>query len=1342
MPPAGNTGAPPAGGGAQVSHPGLLAAAGLPPRVGHGPPPPRTGALLAQPPRAMRLQPQPAITPDMAAMPVGGSWLSARQVETAWPVPGFTASREREQFGAAAKAPYGHALTPPADKSSAELADEARQQASAIVQRLTASALPSENDRPATSAARRLVSSLGVFSPRPMADLTSCEKTDAARRQIAAGVPGGISTLSHWTQADKAIRSSTEGDRLAARLRGAAQSVAQAGQTGDQGEASAALAALNTALSLRDLCAAARTQTAAAGAAGEAVADLEQRIASLGLAIGMPGLAARRPGAAWLAGLRDEARSELARATAGAGGDAAATRHAAASAVARAAAALERHDARVADAPAGAGFAAGGPTERERLVARRAAAQKRLDGFESVQLREQVLAAMVACAQALEVARPAAREARRIQDHTDAQLMTAEHALAATMTTHPPGFAVAQTSAELRAAFGRLRDVLPDPSPQRAISRSGWMEIASRAIAQATDGDAARATRVLDALMGSRLEDWIPRPGESEPTLTPDAQVLHRDMATLFRLAADTPRALEALALATPSRRGSAPSLAYDGTLHVRNYWRADAAHAALPADDPVSGPWLDGARRAASRAVHEGAAAIEGVPQTRREMAEVGALRAVQQGFVSCAPGSPYDECNRLFSRMLDDWTSAAGAADDGGVRERLKAFGPQRRTPFRARSVALAELAGRGMGLATHGVAADRTLHAALRAMGSEASAELDTALRSGRPDAATLGMLVAEEALIALLANRPLDHLASEKLGPRVLSRDAGRATTLQLSSADRRTLAAAIGTRLHQIPDDARAEVRTAAFAHCRAFVHALAEQPAQQPTALGGARWIDAQAGAGAGPDGARRARRHEPLLSRAAGSLAAAEPKPLDSRQALIEFIEPLLSGVDLRDKIRLGGGGIAGAGVAGTSFLKSIVGIAPILAAWRRDDASFEIAHPMTGLQVTIAGQVQIGAEVGVAAGPNIGLHKKVKLGLTGSLKHAQTGTDTIGVTLRIRRRAGDLDGMREDMKNVLSDLAQWEDLGARDPLEAMLSRNPRLIVADFRQLSHGGQTELKAEAALRIPLPVAGKRLKSSAQFSPHAELVASNERQYQLHVENPGEAGAFIERISHAQQKLKIGGGLLGRVGGAGKTGRAEMSMRAPLPLEATRVIANRFERHGFTGLMLSGTMDADHDRYYDTAKELLADIAAHRERWILRAMETLPAGWSPTQKRQFSNEMLERFEADARHLEQTSDFGAFNIHYTMRPEAAPQFELLAALEALASDDAQAQRIRIDRETLLHDGSTWRPSTLNLIPRARESEHRGVNFLLRWGNTYSADAQTQLTEFPPRFTPADAR
>ena len=1224
-------------------------------------------------------------------------------------IPGISTSVANPGLGPLAKARYGGVDRAPHPPTLQEQCDGMQQKLEGMLKRMGNASPPSEHLRPEPSRMRQLMSKVPLFRPKRMTEVLSFEKLDEVRTQIAGNVRSGITEYTHWDQADAYIASEHRGRDLHNDLN-------QAATQARNGGAAMPLQGLHERADVRalsDLMAKARLQTAAAGSAREAADQTGEMLGRLQKALGAePGFDPGEPPG---------------------GSD------------------VEHH---VAQALAAA----------ERAKRQSDLSPDQHKGWQTV----------VALADGWSVLKTASAAADRIKSHVDRELDTAERALVATMTEFPPGFsradavghaALAQSTQRLAARF---EDPLLRPI-QSSLAQSALIQITVDALHQTVGDDPARAARLLDALMDRDPADWITQPG----TLPQNPQT-RRDAEQLFRTMSAVPRGIEVLAIAADHAAGNGASArtvdsVFRDMVDVRAYWSADRARAALdPADPGVDGPWLDAAKEA-SLALLQGTSRED---VAKANQLGLGARGAIRNGFVSCAPGSAFDQCNRVMLRMVDEWVP--------------NGTGRTGKTPFNKRTLELMDIVSRSLGINSAGVEADRATQAAVAEMRSGVDDELATA-RNASEAGDRIGVLVADSAMLAMLSGKG-SFVSDGKLGPRVLAkkadseRETTRATpastdggitavlrnhvkiTTKLDTPDRARIRESINALMQNFPAEQHAEIMRAAQNRIAELTSGLASRGDRDMSGLA------MLGGVGQG----RSTATVDAHVERAGLHRQAVREASISSLQELRDFLAPLLvdnaadqrgdhaNKLGLRDRITLQGGRQFGASAGVIALATSKLGFSPIAGLSRKSDAVFEVHHPMQGMQFAMSAKIEWRGELGGAVGPGFEAGHLGRAGVQVSGRATSARTSTAGMVLRIRRRAGDAAGMRADMVKLLDDLDQWNktrtpadgpEEGAQDnalgdsPLMYLLAHNDKLIVADFEQQGRNIGAEVKVDASIRaMPLPH-GDGVSPNLQIGPNAFLAATVDKSDHRYTEGGpteqhGTTTSFIERASIVRKALKGGVGLSARVGVDGHSDSVTPGFRSAFPLQGEREFAQDYERVHMTALTLDGVIDADHDRYYDRPQELFSDLETHRERWILRGMETMPGDLNTEQKRALSTELLDKFVADARLLHQESTFGIYNIHYTMRPQAAPQFEMLAAREALASlrnDRAGLAKIRAERESLLRDSSTWRQSTLNLLPNSRQARTRGIKIGLEGGVTYGVNGQRQLTEFPPRFTPA---
>jgi len=952
------------------------------------------------------------------------------------------------------------------------------------------------------------------------------------------------------------------------------------------------------------------------------------------------------------------------------------------------------------------------------------------DLHHAVDLRLQALKAAA-------VAEQAKGSAAAIQKHFDSALHATQDALLDAMLRRPPGFAPAAASA-LTPSLRQLAERLPDRSAKEAIPKAALLEIICRGLAQVTGGDAGRARHALDALLRHPAEAWVPLPGGAAANAIEPAPTMH-DVEGLFCLMSKVGRGTEALMLA--ARPGAALTDVAVAALDLRAYWRA--GQAIRDEASPQVQAWLRGAQQAACAAIHPQA----GSTATHLQVA---ALRAVRQGFLSNAAGSPYDRCSQRLRKTVSEWV------DRSSRRTKLQRLLPiGGKTPFSRTAVKANTQAAPSFGVVT-------------------AAAQVAQATRS----AADRLLEAAGHGWTAGQANGslPPDELFLTEALARFATKEAGcPSATRKLGWRDARALQAQlralIKEQLANLPPDLGSQLRDAKPRLKAAMSREIRKSSLTVQLLDDATRRLAGTAVPGA-PAGviSQLCDSAAQELEQARQSLDIAITGKLKGKEDLLRLIEPQILNTQLRTRSTFQAGGSLGLATPNVSAALNALGLPSLFSVrgdnYSRREAFVEIYHPMQGLQLTTGIRSGEVAEGGVSVGPTWKtpgglLNARATVG--GRIGSASSGLD--GVVLRIRREPGRLPQMRETLAKAFKDLVFWDELvddrgaGYPDPLAALLARNPKLIVADMQASTETFTGELGFAAAATVgTTALAGRPIA----VGPQASLGARAERASQTYVDGTGEVRVTHERGKVAQQRLVFSAGLTAPVGDpqglaidgdgfarrAGGAGGVQLAgLRVPCALGVTRDLAQNYEKVSMTHLDFAGTMDSDHDRYYDSPEPLLSEIDANREVWIQRFMEMKPRppgnAEEVEQYRNEANETLDQFRADALALHADSRFGIYNIHYTMRPDAAPQFETLRALEDLARESGDADRLKMlkgERDLLLMDPGTWRASTLNIFERGRRSKSNGISFGLRTMRHHGADLQIQLTEFPPRDRPVE--
>lgn len=270
-----------------------------------------------------------------------------------------------------------------------------------------------------------------------------------------------------------------------------------------------------------------------------------------------------------------------------------------------------------------------------------------------------------------------------------------------------------------------------DPQAEHGVPRLAAIEIISRAVAGAVDGDVAAAVALLNQLMAQPSSHWCPLPGQ--PATAPQA------VQQLFRRMAQVPRGTELLDRI--GARDGRPTLGRDQREAMQTYWMI--AQAQADESDPAVHAWLDDAKAVASQAIRfdkKAAAAANvgndsssnaGIDSASNDsasnysasnysasndsnassegdvalpdmselpLAQRVAHGAASRGMLSNATGSEFDRINQALLKVGDQFVEMA--KDERNKLQRF--FTPSKaRTPFHPKTlqVAIKQLEAQGM-------------------------------------------------------------------------------------------------------------------------------------------------------------------------------------------------------------------------------------------------------------------------------------------------------------------------------------------------------------------------------------------------------------------------------------------------------------------------------------------------------------------------------------------------------------------------------------------------------------------------------------------------------------------
>lgn len=877
----------------------------------------------------------------------------------------------------------------------------------------------------------------------------------------------------------------------------------------------------------------------------------------------------------------------------------------------------------------------------------------------------------------------------------------------------------------------------PTPLPAHAV-----LEIVTRALADITP-DADQAARILVTLSRHPVTHWVELAAAPASPHASAADPVSRDSIALCRKLASLPRGTDLLQVL--SSDGAAPPDA-SRSQALRVFWNADQAqHGEAHAEVAA---WLQQAKRVAS-------ASLSADSVTVFDEVDHAAYNAVRNGYLSNLPGTAYDQHNRRLQKTLVEWVirAAASAADDSGTSSttagRWRRLVPNlNKTPFGRRTLKRAYDVGESMGLQSPRKQVDRAVKRRIAVLERMIAAALE---QDGMPElkqAAGAAQAVVDH--LKRLEQRGL-HLSQVKLQ----GTDAQRIRRRLASAAHRQYLArlsaAATAAGTPQPPGVLRkpAPVElpplfidvcqnglTAYEALNRIEEHLQATLPAAAlpPEA------VDENNAAAPDDD--------------LAAAIRLLKTQYLGDRSDIITFFKPFILGSRLRDRLRLGGGGTLGIGLPNLPYGTASPIASPIFTAEvsRSDEAFVQLFMPILGMEMSF-GRARTDAKevtVGVAVGPQIA--PGVSLQGTFTARMASQHTRTESTLMRFLRTRHKDDEMRGNMLHALVSMVLW-DLHVpqqgrpyRGPLEAIFGRNPTVAISQVEGVTD--TTTLTARVSARLPFARFNEAHGVAQTTSVEPSLLVEAERVRDRRTEHGGQIRVVGSHSDTAQQRaaVTLNANLapismqpvpLGSDGHAGEIQRESL----PLQLGITRDLAWAMERHEISPFLIGDKQDADLDRHYSTPKDMLAEISANREHWLMRCIETLEPD-SRGEKDNPDNRiraaiLLDHFERDIAQLGKTSRYCQYNVNYSMKGAAGARIDGYRALGELARQRGDMDGMRhaqqaIDEILLMR--STWRPLMLIVRERARDSTTYGWRSLLRWQRLVNVDGQRTAAQFPP--------
>ncbi|HEY1395050.1 hypothetical protein, partial [Roseateles sp.] len=918
--------------------------------------------------------------------------------------------------------------------------------------------------------------------------------------------------------------------------------------------------------------------------------------------------------------------------------------------------------------------------------------------------------------------------------------------------TRPRGFAPAVENARFGALLLKAVTGRPANPSADALPSIGVMEIASELLSVVCKGDATRAREALAALQSRPTRDWMQGvadlpdhhpDGLSERLL--DGRAGHEptqaesDVRNLLRQASVLPRGAEVVHL-LGDPQGSMPD---SETLQaMRSFWSADAAQRVEP--DAAVRQWLAGAKRVARQPPADIAAASSSPASSSTSAgastsaapaftgAERAAYHAVRNGCLSNAAGSPYARHDARMNKAIGEWLSR----EEPSASWLQRAVTPHRhKTPFTPAGLKRATAIAESFGMTTNRSQADSGVRKTAGELGDWARSDLAR-------DLTAVGVSAPEAQAFAA---------ATQALAERATRQGQGHPAQWQFKGSEAGELRAAVYGLENPVSANKPARLHKPNREHpLPPLFEELARDGASAPDALRAVIDHVKLTLAESAPAERQGALRHDAAMHEAAD---AARQKRFQSKEDVVRYFEPILLSMQLRDKVKLSGGGVVGGGLPSLPYSVPSPVVSPIVSAgWsRKEEAFFQAFMPILGMEISLGSTRASGPEatVGVAVGPD--LPGVVKAQVSATEKMSRTHQETEGTILRLFRQRGKDDELRKEMLGVLDSWVRWDQVHPKDaphyagPLEAVLDRHPKVSLGEIhgQSLTRSFVTKVSAGANLKLAGGDGNTyRVGVSAGAALKAERIAESRTERGGHIQVTADKG------DTAQQKLSVGVQVntltpanpsevkLGQDGKDGSISGGGM----PSLLDVNRDLFWNLEKNAVSPFTIGGKQDADLDRHFSTPAQMLQKVRENRDDWIARCVETLEPDASGEKNtranRDKAESLLSDFEAKVKGLPKDS-LCQYNINFSMRPQASAWIDTFRALEGLAQlrgDAPGAAEARANADRTMAQDSTWRPLMLIVREKGKDQRTLGWNFGVRLQRSVGVEGQRTAAQYPP--------
>ncbi|MTV41074.1 HAMP domain-containing protein [Duganella radicis] len=939
----------------------------------------------------------------------------------------------------------------------------------------------------------------------------------------------------------------------------------------------------------------------------------------------------------------------------------------------------------------------------------------------------------------------------------------------------PPGFSAEQLASPggqaLQACLRQLAEELPanDPQAERELPRVATLEIVSRAFAGVAHGDAQAAADLLREVMSHGTEDWLPMP--DSPVL-PDARPSDLNhsapsaaMRELFHRMAEVPRGLEVLNQV--SLRDERKPMGRAQSEALQAYWMADKAQA--KEDSPEVRAWLESAKQVAQHEVRNRKKEPPVFDTATLPLAQLIAFRAVSKGILSNAADSEFGDINRKLLKLNGQWVEQAGDKRHKLLQGLPRKADPSKgKTPFHPHAIKMATNSMEAQGMST------------LKSKASDSVAEIADALMarvaggcmSKRPHHANDPASLAFDETVKVLCEYIREHGGGEALQANWQTglkptgfQDAKRLYQAKLEKKDLQQILKEASLRLDLPADGGKFP---------DPFFHDLLHE--KQLSALDALRrvaeYIDLTLAPWEKEAQDLGQLRQDVKLDTIDAKIKQAEQGQFHSREDVIQFFEPMLEDLKLRQQVTMTAGGEKGIGIP----LLPWTPVKPLLASLnmniysKKDEATFQVKSPTFGVEFMIGETTTHAHDIKATVGLGV---KKAKVNVTApavAVKAEKASSEADLLVVRILRTKDD-NGVREEQKArddglaLLDTMLRWDAddkhpvAGEKfnSPIEAILALHPDVLLGRASKSGTSTGVTVDVSVAARIELD---KKKKYTLGVAANTNIKA--EKATEVMNERSGFAHQVVhDRSDQRKQRWGAGAGVSGAAtlykklvkpspathDAEGKettghkndkygTWRASGSANV---LDLTRELASNLEKNGATRFGMGDRTGGSVDRSYGTAKDLLAEIEANREDFFIRFLDTIPlapgAEKDTPENRALAKSSLDQFISDLKVADKNPAL-QFNVKYEMQPRMSGWVDALNALETIArqNDDEQGvQDVREARSDLMSYRSTWAFKNCAVRNKGKETNGTGLDFIARWQSKQTVETSSAFTAYP---------